>query len=136
MHLKVDFANLRAEILRDIRTTHTLKFCPLCGNKLSSVTCHRGTWTQVPLDSQEWEENVHSKTCDACEIVWKLWLRHIGSDNEGNPSYWEGHQLYLTGYSRCFCRVEVFPETLIHKAKWGYSRILLGAGEECRVQES
>ncbi|MDO8469415.1 MAG: hypothetical protein Q7S84_00145 [bacterium] len=136
IHHTIEPASICRDVLRRMKVTHALKRCPVCGNEMSSSACHAGCTPDVPTSVLD-KSKVDMRNCETCGVLWTLWCRDTSNGgDQGNSSYWEGHQLYLTGFSNCFCRAAVLPQQLIHSAQDGYSRVRLGEDQECRAQES
>lgn len=132
LHAPIHFSDLRGDILGAMEEDHTLKSCPRCGNVLTEFVCHKGIRPDVPVAVLDPSKIQHAN-CNFCGVVWALWCRDISNDgNEGSPNYWEGHQLFLSAISNCFCRASVLNKTRFHESKNGYSRVRLSATQRCR----
>ncbi len=132
----IGLESLKVGVLQEMKRTHALSACPLCGEPLDPATC--SFWEvmdrhRLPMSGQEEPSNLDWATCASCMIVWKLFLQNTSNDNPGNLNNWEGHQLYLSGYTNCFCRQQVLRGswTLIHDTKDRHSHIR----EECVASE-
>jgi hypothetical protein len=146
VEIGINFQSLQPDVLRGIRQTHRLVGCPVCGRPCGKqVECTAGTEVDtsgLEMHGQERPSNLDWGMCHYCSIVWKLFLHNTSSgESSGSPRYWEGHQLYLSGFTNCFCRVPVLRgargehDLLIHDTEEENSRIRLGRGYECTAKE-
>lgn len=126
-------ADLREDVISEIKKNHRILNCPHCGGSLTK-SCSLG----IPVSAFMLVHNrlgpnpndgADGGVCTSCNVVWVIYMRNFTDESGDGGSIFPGHIIFLTGFSNCVHRYPALKEELIVHSKGGEYSCL---GQPCR----